>query len=214
MAVRRVVTGHTPTGIAVVVSDDEAPRIPIGGNGSATTLVWNRDDAGRFPDDGAQPPITEVFPPPGGSSIAVLELAPDATEFHEFVRTALEPWADPDEPGMHRTATMDYDVVLEGTVGLELDDGAEVTLKPGDIVQNGTHTAGVHIFLGFVIVCLESTRGRSLCSARDAMYPDVHACSCHFVCGLLATDESGMPTVEYSMFSSRRASDSTNQFSL
>jgi hypothetical protein len=46
--------------------------------------------------------------------------------------TALEPWADPDEPGMHRTATMDYDVVLEGTIGLELDNGAEVTLKPGD----------------------------------------------------------------------------------
>jgi mannose-6-phosphate isomerase-like protein (cupin superfamily) len=40
---------------------------------------------------------------------------------------------------MHRTATMDYDVVLEGTIGLELDHGAEVTLKPGDVVvQNGT----------------------------------------------------------------------------
>ena len=40
---------------------------------------------------------------------------------------------------MHRTATMDYDVVLKGTIGLELDNGAEVTLKPGDIVvQNGT----------------------------------------------------------------------------
>lgn len=40
---------------------------------------------------------------------------------------------------MHRTATLDYDVVLEGTVGLELDDGAEVTLGPGDVVvQDGT----------------------------------------------------------------------------
>ena len=41
--------------------------------------------------------------------------------------------------GMHRTATLDYDIVLEGTIGLELDNGAEVTLHPGDIVvQNGT----------------------------------------------------------------------------
>ena len=40
---------------------------------------------------------------------------------------------------MHRTATLDYDIVLEGVIGLELDDGVEVTLRPGDVVvQNGT----------------------------------------------------------------------------
>jgi hypothetical protein len=34
---------------------------------------------------------------------------------------------------------MDYDLVLEGTVGLELDNGRMVTLNPGDlVVQNGT----------------------------------------------------------------------------
>jgi quercetin dioxygenase-like cupin family protein len=71
--------------------------------------------------------------------LAVMELAPESNEFHEFVLTALEPWADPDEPGMHRTATMDYDIVLEGIIGLELDNGAEITLKPADVVvQNGT----------------------------------------------------------------------------
>ena len=32
-----------------------------------------------------------------------------------------------------------WGVVLEGTIGLELDDGVEVTLAPGDVVvQNGT----------------------------------------------------------------------------
>jgi mannose-6-phosphate isomerase-like protein (cupin superfamily) len=68
-----------------------------------------------------------------------MELAPEDNEFHEFVRAALGPWADPDERGMHRTATMDYDIVLEGIIGLELDNGAEVALKPGDVVvQNGT----------------------------------------------------------------------------
>lgn len=139
MAIRRVVTGHTEDGVAVVVSDDEVPPILIGDRGSATTLLWNRDDPASFPDDGSQPAITSVFPPVGGCSMAIMELAPDATEFHEFVKAALEPWADPDEPGMHRTATMDYDVVLEGAIGLELDDGAEVTLGPGDVVvQNGT----------------------------------------------------------------------------
>ncbi len=33
---------------------------------------------------------------------------------------------------------MDYDLVLEGTLGLELDNGRMVTLNPGDlVVQNG-----------------------------------------------------------------------------
>ena len=139
MAIRRVVTGHTPEGEAVVVTDGEVTSISIGDQGSATTLLWNRDDPGMFPDDGSQPIMSSAFPPPGGCSLAVMELAPGGDEFQEFVRSALAPWADPDEPGMHRTATLDYDVVLDGTSGLELDNGAEVTLKPGDVVvQNGT----------------------------------------------------------------------------
>lgn len=133
-----MVTGHTPEGVAVVVSDDEVASMPIGGFGSATTLLWGRDDPGRFPDDGSQPTLSAIFPPPGGSGVAIMELAPEGDEFHEFVRTMLAPWADPGEPGMHRTATMDYDLVLEGTVGLELDNGRVVTLNPGDlVVQNG-----------------------------------------------------------------------------
>jgi quercetin dioxygenase-like cupin family protein len=40
---------------------------------------------------------------------------------------------------MHTTPTIDFEVVLSGEVVLELDDGAEVTLRPGDtVVQNGT----------------------------------------------------------------------------
>ena len=46
---------------------------------------------------------------------------------------------EPDEPGMHRTDTTDFGIVLSGTVVLELDDRAEVTLGAGDLViQNGT----------------------------------------------------------------------------
>ena len=39
MAVRRIVTGHTPDGAAIVVSDDEVAPIAIGDRGSATTLL-------------------------------------------------------------------------------------------------------------------------------------------------------------------------------
>lgn len=43
---------------------------------------------------------------------------------------------------MHTTATLDFEVVLEGEVWLELDDGVEVHLRAGDtVVQNGTRHA-------------------------------------------------------------------------
>jgi mannose-6-phosphate isomerase-like protein (cupin superfamily) len=48
-------------------------------------------------------------------------------------------YMDVTEPGMHTTDTFDFEVVLEGTVILELDGGVEVTLNAGDtVVQNGT----------------------------------------------------------------------------
>jgi mannose-6-phosphate isomerase-like protein (cupin superfamily) len=139
MGVRRVVTGHTADGTAVVVSDEVVAAFPIGAAGSGATLVWGRDDTAHFPDDGSQPRMSASFPRPGGCALAIMDLAPTGDAFHEFVRDGLSEWAEADAPGMHRTATLDYDIVLEGTIGLELDDGVEVTLAPGDIVvQNGT----------------------------------------------------------------------------
>lgn len=139
MTVRRVVTGHTPEGKAVVVGDEEVAPLPVGEHGSGATLIWGRDDTADFPDDGTQSRIAAAFPPVGGCACSVMELAPEGDDFHEFVRDTLKPWSDPDDAGMHRTATLDYDIVLEGVVGLELDDGIEVTLRAGDVVvQNGT----------------------------------------------------------------------------
>jgi uncharacterized cupin superfamily protein len=44
-----------------------------------------------------------------------------------------------DDPGMHRTDSTDFGVALSGSVAIELDDGVEVLLSPGDVVvQNGT----------------------------------------------------------------------------
>ena len=41
--------------------------------------------------------------------------------------------------GFHRTDTTDFGVVLSGNLALQLDDGAEVSLSPGDVlIENGT----------------------------------------------------------------------------
>jgi quercetin dioxygenase-like cupin family protein len=43
------------------------------------------------------------------------------------------------EAVMHRTQSLDYGVVLEGEIVMELDDGSTTTLKRGDVaVQRGT----------------------------------------------------------------------------
>jgi hypothetical protein len=44
-----------------------------------------------------------------------------------------------DDSGMHATDTVDYAIVISGTIHMELDDGVEVVLSVGDVViQNGT----------------------------------------------------------------------------
>jgi mannose-6-phosphate isomerase-like protein (cupin superfamily) len=76
-----------------------------------------------------------------------LHAAPPELDQHDLAREleSKVPGAashyDPDHPGMHTTQTVDFGVVLDGHVVLELDDG-EVSLGPGDvIVQNGARHA-------------------------------------------------------------------------
>lgn len=49
---------------------------------------------------------------------------------------------EPDNPGMHVTDSVDYVLVLDGTIWLDLDDGTMVRLGPGDtVIQNATRHA-------------------------------------------------------------------------
>jgi quercetin dioxygenase-like cupin family protein len=44
-----------------------------------------------------------------------------------------------DEPGFHRTDTTDFGVLISGNLAVQLDDGAEAVLNPGDVfIENGT----------------------------------------------------------------------------
>ncbi|MCH9669799.1 MAG: cupin domain-containing protein [Actinomycetia bacterium] len=153
MGVRRVVTGHDASGKSVFVSDDTvAPRTPVLLPGSEFTMLWGGDTAPQFPDDGSMPDWHTYFPPIGGFRFSMFTLPPGTAKIDPGQLSAEEALADaedklpgllgylePDDPGMHTTDTIDFEVVLEGTVVLELDDGAEVTLHPGDtVIQNGT----------------------------------------------------------------------------
>jgi mannose-6-phosphate isomerase-like protein (cupin superfamily) len=152
MNVRRVVTGHDSSGKSVFVSDEAvAPVEPMLMPGFLNHPLWGGDQAPHFPDDGSMPHWHAYFPPVGGFRFAILTFPPlsamedldidgeAAIADAEEKLPGMLGYMDPTDPGMHTTDTIDFEVVLEGTVVLELDDGAEVTLKPGDtVVQNGT----------------------------------------------------------------------------
>ncbi|MBX7431060.1 cupin domain-containing protein [Mycobacterium sp. Y57] len=153
MDVRRVVTGHDASGKSVFVSDEAvAPRKPALLPGSEFTRLWGGDEAPHFPDDGTMPKWHSYFPPIGGFRFWIVTLPPgnvetplDGLDFDAAVAEAEEQlpgllgYLDLEDAGMHTTDTVDFEVVLEGPLILELDDGAEVTLQSGDtVVQNGT----------------------------------------------------------------------------
>jgi mannose-6-phosphate isomerase-like protein (cupin superfamily) len=153
MDVRRVVTGHDHQGKAVVVSDEQvAPTTLDLLPGSEFHQLWGGDQTSTFPDAGARPSAPRYFPPAEGFRFAFFTIPPDAAgglppdldieaAFAEFNQKlpGMSEYLEPDEPGMHTTATIDYGVVLSGHATLELDDGATVVLDPGDTyIQNGT----------------------------------------------------------------------------
>jgi mannose-6-phosphate isomerase-like protein (cupin superfamily) len=79
-------------------------------------------------------------PPPGGTAWRVFHVPPDA-EMRAAMASAVGTIDGMEPDGFHTTGTVDYVMVLEGEVTLELDTG-EVLLGPGDcVVQRGTRHA-------------------------------------------------------------------------
>jgi hypothetical protein len=152
---RRIVTENV-NGKSVVQSDEqmqayEFKTVP----GYEHTLIWvnpttpdlsKEQRFDRYPDT--------VVPGPGGTSLHFVTFPPgavfadpafDGAAAQEEALARLRGLADhfeKEDPGMHKTNTVDYSVVYDGEIWLELDDNATRHLKRGDVVvQNGTRHA-------------------------------------------------------------------------
>jgi mannose-6-phosphate isomerase-like protein (cupin superfamily) len=147
--VRRVVTGHR-AGKAVVLFDGPAPNVRLRqASGLVSTLVWVTDEA---PADiaGEQDRAARdigVPPPACGSIFRVVDFPPE--QGMRSREAILREMGVADEgsarhPGMHRTRSVDYAVVLEGEIDMLLED-SEFHLKAGDVlVQQGTDHAWIN----------------------------------------------------------------------
>ena len=126
--IRRVVTGHDAANVAKIVLDAPATNAKFPQPGFVSTMMWCTDSApatmpvGERPEDmGAR--ILGTAPPKQGTRFAVIDFPPG------------------NHPHMHRTETIDYVIVIEGEIEMDMDDST-VVLKAGDImIQRGTNHA-------------------------------------------------------------------------
>ena len=152
---RRVVTVNID-GKAAVQSDEQIQAYEFKSVANYEhTLVWvnsttpdlrDKQRFDRYPDS--------VVPGPGGTSLHFVTFPPssvfadpsfdgEAARREALVRLrGLADHFEKEDPAMHKTNTVDYAVVYEGEIWLELDDAKTIHLKKGDVVvQNGTRHA-------------------------------------------------------------------------
>jgi naringenin degradation protein FdeH len=126
--IRRVVTGHDADKIAKVLIDAPATNAKYPQAGLVSTMMWCTDGAPasapigeNIEDMGAR--ILGTAPPAKGTRFAVIDFPPG------------------NHPHMHRTETIDYVIVMEGEIEMDMDDST-VKLRAGDIlIQRGTNHA-------------------------------------------------------------------------
>ena len=158
MSVRRVITMTRSDAKADVQQDAPAVRqVDLkSAPGFSACLLWSTSttpEIGKGKVADPTPHVTWV-PSLGETRLMMVTFPPDAimrrpefdpAAFGAEFGAGMPGFADAFErqsPGMHCTSTVDYDVVLEGDITLELDDGRELELHQHDVViQNGTRHA-------------------------------------------------------------------------
>ena len=120
--IRRIVTGHDHNGSAIFRDDELIEPVVIPTGDAAMATLWtseslpadcNDETDGRLRDAGTT--IQQ------GSVLRVVDMLPGASS------------------PMHRTSSIDYGIVISGSIELELDHGVFKTVNAGEvIVQRGT----------------------------------------------------------------------------
>lgn len=157
-AIHRVVTGHDAEGNAIISAQGPLPTVVelTAIPGTVFHEVWSTAATPATIDNGADPTLGAlVLPPPKlGTRIRYVDIPPDTEDFlaHGASRmqdafhqvgdqSASTVKAGSPHPLMHRTASIDYGIVIEGEMTLVLDQ-SEVALRQGSVVvQRGTNHA-------------------------------------------------------------------------
>ncbi len=121
--VQRVVTGHDNEGRAIFKSEDVTPTRMIPSGDASFLLVWT----------------TETVPADNNDETDGRERDAGLTLNHGSVIRIVDMLPGKQSP-MHRTNSIDYGIVLQGEIELELEDGHKRTVREGGIIiQRGTN---------------------------------------------------------------------------
>jgi quercetin dioxygenase-like cupin family protein len=153
--IRRLVTGHDASGKSIFLTDGtatrtlEVPAVP----GLVVTDLWETttapaDNSGD--KDAVDRPV-HLEPVSTGTICRVVEFPPDKSwqgKGDSVSKAAFEAMgaghakdAHSSNPMMHKTASVDYAIVLEGEIWAVMDDG-ERRMSAGDVlIQRGTNHA-------------------------------------------------------------------------
>jgi mannose-6-phosphate isomerase-like protein (cupin superfamily) len=149
--VRRVLTGHDAQGRSTFIADGEAPNYKEmpGFQGLFLTDLWETSGApasNAGEGDAAARPV-RLEPPKNGTIVRIVEFPPDsawrgatdgAAGFKSIGAGHAKDRSSGD-PMMHKTATVDYIIVLKGEIYAVMETG-EKLLRAGDVlIQRGTN---------------------------------------------------------------------------
>lgn len=150
--IRRVITGHDNEGASCVILDQtmngELDHVmsPPGQPNVRLSDIWAcaAIPASNEGNDDALTNGVILEPPAGGVVFRTLEIPPDSERNWDTMREYFEEMGASERldggkhPGMHKTNTVDFLIIISGEVWLILDEG-EVLLRKGDTcVQRGT----------------------------------------------------------------------------
>jgi hypothetical protein len=154
--IRRIVTGDDAQGRSSIVEDAPAATVRTveGRPGYRSVNIWRTEAAPApvgVPDSIAA--HQGILPPKnGGSILRIIDFppeSPDAAErqrqiqatFTGMFKDAQHDKREGAHPGMHRTDTVDYAILLEGEIWAVMDEG-ETLMRAGDVlIQRGTNHA-------------------------------------------------------------------------
>lgn len=150
---RRVVTGHDAHGRSVILMDGESPNSYVleKAGGLQLTELWETRSSPADNSGGADAAEHErrIEPKGGGTVFRIIAYPPDSIrlktlrpeEHFSSMGAQAADAATRRHPGMHKTDTVDYAIVLSGEIVAVLDE-AEVLLRAGDcLIQRGTSHA-------------------------------------------------------------------------
>ncbi len=167
--IRRIVTGHNAAGKSIIAQDAaatsilELPSAP----GLRVTDLWETTTAPADLSGTADPVARPVHlePKPTGTICRVVEFPPDAAlskqadsrEMFASLGASHAVDTSSSTPMMHKTASVDYAIVLSGEIWAVMDEG-ETCMKAGDVlIQCATNHAwsnrsNAPAFVAFILV--------------------------------------------------------------